>query len=229
MEIADVVDKDGNSLFPYARQVFFIQNQGDRAKVMVLDNDGNLEPKLVKKSAVVSMGTMSVDEYRAERQKALNASETASGASKIEVNRGEEEKNVPEKPLTETEANELVGQMEAGAEEAPELELTPENWEKEFGEDGTVDTPIGKVKMGENQISKLFLKGRDGQFGMIRPTLFAPDIIIEETSEAKTGEAERQSSYIFIKCFIRNGKKVKYYASITVSEMEWRCRSAVII
>lgn len=91
VEIADVVDEDGNSMFPDAQQVFFIQSQGNRAKVMVLDNEGNLKSKLVKKAAVKSLGTMSVDEYKQERLQALKESGNASETSSVEEDRGKNE------------------------------------------------------------------------------------------------------------------------------------------
>ena len=43
--------------------------------------------------------------------------------------------------LTEQEATELIARMKAAAEVAPSIELTPENWIAQFGEDGTVETP----------------------------------------------------------------------------------------
>ena len=84
VEIAEVVDEEGNAMFPDAEEVFFVQNQGSRAKVMVLDNEGNLQPKLVKKSSVRTLGTMSVDEYRQERQKTLKKAENASEPSIVD-------------------------------------------------------------------------------------------------------------------------------------------------
>ena len=122
-----------------------------------------------------------------------------------------------DKPLTADEADALLADMENRAEVAPELELTPENWTAEFGEDGLVQTPIGEVKMGENQLAKMFLKKRNTELGMIKPTLTNPDLIIEEASEAKDGNAERGTSYLFIKSFLRGGKKIKYFTSVTVS------------
>lgn len=121
--------------------------------------------------------------------------------------------------LTEAEAEALISSMEANAETAPEMELTPENWVSEFGENGEVDTPIGKVKMGENQLAKMFLKKRVDEFGMVKPTLTKPDVILEEASQAKEGQtAERPSSYLFVKTFNRGGEKIKFYASVTVSK-----------
>lgn len=84
VEIADVVDEEGNPMFPDAEEVFFVQNQGNRAKVMVLDNEGNLKAKLVDKSAVQSLGTMSVDEYKQERQKTLKEAENESEPSLVD-------------------------------------------------------------------------------------------------------------------------------------------------
>lgn len=84
VEIAEVVDEEGNAMFPDAEEVFFVQNQGSRAKVMVLDNEGNLQPKLVKKSSVRTLGTMSVDEYRQERQKTLKKAENTSEPSLVD-------------------------------------------------------------------------------------------------------------------------------------------------
>jgi hypothetical protein len=84
VEIAEVVDEEGNAMFPDAEEVFFVQNQGNRAKVMVLDSEGNLQPKLVKKSSVRSLGTMSVDEYRQGRQQALKEAENASEPSLVD-------------------------------------------------------------------------------------------------------------------------------------------------
>ena len=84
VEIAEVVDEEGNAMFPDAEEVFFVQNQGNRAKVMVLDSEGNLQPKLVKKSSVRTLGTMSVDEYRQGRQQALKEAENASEPSLVD-------------------------------------------------------------------------------------------------------------------------------------------------
>lgn len=120
--------------------------------------------------------------------------------------------------LSKDEAEGLVSEMEKRAEPARELELTPENWTAEFGEDGKVATPLGEVKMGENQLAKLFMKGREADLGMIKPTLTNPDVVIEEKSKAENGNEERPSSYLFIKTFIRDGKKVKFYASVTVKK-----------
>ena len=53
---------------------------------------------------------------------------------------------------------------------------------------------------------------------MVGPTLSDPDVIIEEKSEAKGGNAERESSFLFIKSFDRNGEKINFFASTTVKQ-----------
>lgn len=121
--------------------------------------------------------------------------------------------------LTKKEAADFIAQMELGADVAQEIPLTIENWDKEFGEDGIVSTPIGDVKMGENQFAKLMRAGRNGKLGMLKPTLEYPDAIVEENSKAKEGtHTERPSSFIFIKSFRKaDGTRYYYFTSITVS------------
>lgn len=119
--------------------------------------------------------------------------------------------------LTEQEATELIARMEATAEVAPTIELTPENWIAQFGEDGTVETPIGIVKMGANQLLKLYSTKRTGYFGMIHPTLSTPDVILEE-ADPKEG-SERDSKYLFVKTFVKSdGSRIVHFESVTVKK-----------
>lgn len=121
--------------------------------------------------------------------------------------------------LDEEESSALMERMEAEAAEIPLIELNPANWVKEFGEKGIVSTPIGEVKMGENQIAKLFEKGRSNQFGMIRPTLETPQLIIEVPSFAADGNSERGSSLLFVKTFTDSkGREIYYFKSVTVKK-----------
>ena len=118
------------------------------------------------------------------------------------------------------EAVSLVNKMEDDAEIAPEIELTISNWDTLFGEEGIVKTPLGEVKMGENQFAKLMRQGRESKLGMIKPTLENPDVIIEASSEVKEGSiTERGSSYIFVKAFRKSdGLRYYYFTSVTVSK-----------
>ena len=119
--------------------------------------------------------------------------------------------------LSEEEAKALLGQMKLLAESANDLELTPEAWETEFGESGKVETPIGSVKMGENQYFKLLKKKRTRYFGMIKPTLTNPDVVLEEY-DPKEG-AERQTKYLFVKTFIKpDGSRYVHFQSVTVQK-----------
>lgn len=122
--------------------------------------------------------------------------------------------------MTADEAQDFIADMELSAEIAPEIDLTIENWDALFGEDGIVTTPIGNVKMGENQFTKLMRQGRNGKLGMIKPTLEHPHAIIEDVSEAKEGDTtERPSSYVFIRSFKKaDGSRYYYFTSITVSK-----------
>jgi hypothetical protein len=119
--------------------------------------------------------------------------------------------------LNEQQITKLISAMEQNAENAPILELTLTNWLIEFGETGLVQTPIGIVKMGENQYNKIIRRGREKEFGMIKPTLTNPDVIVEMSSFAKEGEiTERASSLIFVKTFNYGTRRVKFYTSVTV-------------
>lgn len=119
--------------------------------------------------------------------------------------------------LTDKEVTELIERMEATAEIAPTIELTPENWIAQFGEEGAVDTPIGTVKMGENQYFKMARQGREGKLGMVKPTLQNPDVVVEDYRPASTGRSERDTSYIFVKTFNKeDGSRYYYFTSVTV-------------
>ena len=119
--------------------------------------------------------------------------------------------------MTSEEANAFIPQMVQMAEPAVELDFTPENWVAEFGEDGMVPTPMGNVKMGENQYFKLSQKKRTAYFGMVKPTLINPDIILEEY-DPKDG-AERDTKLIFVKTFIKpDGSRTVNFESVTVKK-----------
>jgi len=116
---------------------------------------------------------------------------------------------------------ELLFAMEQNAEKAPILELSLTNWIAEFGQAGIVETPVGTVKMGENQYNKIIKARRETEFGMIKPTLEKPDIVLEKPTVAKTGDTtERPSSLLFIKTFHYGGNIVKFFMSVTVSKEE---------
>ena len=119
--------------------------------------------------------------------------------------------------LNKQEIDELILAMEQNAEMAVTLELTLSNWLAEFNNTGMVQTPIGTVKMGENQYNKIIEKKRQKEFGMIKPTLTSPDVILEMPSRAKDGNiTERPSSLLFVKTFFYGNQVVKFFTSVTV-------------
>ena len=63
--------------------------------------------------------------------------------------------------LTDEEVVAITDAMKANAVIVPTVEINDVNWKE------SVNTPIGTVKMGENQKAKLFAKGRKQQYGML--------------------------------------------------------------
>lgn len=204
-------------------------------KVLNIDYNGRIRSNVLGDSAQnVSERRSGSDRDAGSRERTESEKQPADDSGRTEgmgrrsgidgENRGnqspkDEEPNITGgRSLSTIEAQELIAEMEQTAEVAPEIELTIENWDSLFGEDGIVSTPIGEVKMGENQFTKLMRQGRDGKLGMIKPTLENPDVIIEDNSNIED-EAERQSSYIFVRTFKKaDGSRYYYFTSITVSK-----------
>lgn len=130
---------------------------------------------------------------------------------------GESEAEAPQTKLSKEDATDIIAKMEMSAVNDPQISLSPESWQNSFGLSNSIDTPLGKVKMGEGQYQKLVDKKRSAEFGMVVQTLQDPDVVFIEPSEAKEGQTtERDFSYVFVKTFIRNGQKFKYYTSVSV-------------
>ncbi len=109
-------------------------------------------------------------------------------------------------------ADSIISAMKANAIAVPHVEISDETWRD------NVDTPIGVIKMGENQKTKLFKKGRTEQYGMLLETLSNPDIILEEKDRVSDETHERPTSYLFIKTFQKeDGSKYVNFESVTVS------------
>ena len=200
----------------------FIYNGQRRSNVLAGDSATGQQGRQGGDGSATSGGRI---ESGAETPDSTERLANDGGSSRSERNGGEnQERTEEEKPtkerLNKEEAADIIADMEEHAEVAPEVELTIENWDALFGEDGRVNTPIGEVKMGENQFAKLMRKGRNGKLGMIKPTLEDPDIIVEDKREAKDGaNTERDSSYVFVKAFVKNdGSRYYYFTSITVSQ-----------
>ena len=171
-----------------------------------------------------------VDAAVAERKQRAEANSEAgnvTGRSERSANRQgvgglqeEARDEVANQAMSHDEAIAFIAAMENRAEVAPSVDLSIENWDALFGKDGIVNTPIGEVKMGDNQFTKMMREDRHGKLGMVKPTLENPDVILEDASKAKEDDTEeRPSSYIFVKAFKKaDGSRYYYFASITVSK-----------
>lgn len=203
-------------------------------EVLNIDYNGQQRSNvLVGDTATSQRGKQGSTRDAATRERTKDGKRTADSAGSIDgdsrgvrsesedrTSQSEENATEIKSSMSANEAIDFVADMELIADVAPEIDLTIENWDALFGESGTINTPIGEVKMGENQFAKLMRQGREGKLGMIKPTLENPHAIVEEASEAKEGDTtERASSYIFIRSFKKaDGSRFYYFTSITVSK-----------
>jgi len=104
------------------------------------------------------------------------------------------------------------------------VDFSPEAWNAEFPS-GQAHTPIGDIKLGENQRDKLSAKARERYFGLIKPTLEAPTYIVaDHESQAKIQErrdrgepVERPSVIQFIRAFLQEDGRHQGFMCVTVS------------
>ena len=133
VQMVDVSDKDGNNLFPDAKDVFYIQGNKMRTKFAYIDANGELKTQgfptgLVK---IKTRGEVSVDDYKKYRNTILAAeSQAMPESSMIEGNSGENRGEIEAEPTTiEDETTPDVAEnTEATApaeENAEETEQTP--------------------------------------------------------------------------------------------------------
>jgi hypothetical protein len=86
------------------------------------------------------------------------------------------------------------------------IPATREAWNKDFPE-GFANTPIGKVKLGENQFDKLVTNDRGRFAGLVKPTLESPTYVIKDSKDGT----------IFMKVFTKEDGKLRGFASISYS------------
>jgi hypothetical protein len=120
-----------------------------------------------------------------ERERNEGGGEPPVGGGGTEGNNGEgtevkgpQGPQPPKKPkqqkvqgLSDAEAEALINSMKAQANPIPDVKVNDETWQP------AVATPLGVVKMGENQREKLIQKDREQQYGMLLATLSNPDIV----------------------------------------------------
>ena len=118
--------------------------------------------------------------------------------------------------LSAVESGMLMDAFEVLSDKLPdEIPFTKANYDALFS--NGVDTPMGHVKMGENQFDKFSNLNRTYQLAMAVKTLSSPDFVTEKESTAKKGqEPERPSSYIYGKVFNDGNTKYIYYNSVSV-------------
>jgi hypothetical protein len=86
-----------------------------------------------------------------------------------------------------------------------ETSETREQWSIDFPE-GFVSTPIGKIKMGENQFDKLMANGRAKFIGLVKPTLENPTFIVKNSRDAT----------IFVRQFVKADGKLRGFMSVSI-------------
>ncbi|GMO57417.1 MAG: hypothetical protein Ta2G_17090 [Termitinemataceae bacterium] len=77
----------------------------------------------------------------------------------------------------------------------PRYEFTQENYNKLFGENNRVNTPIEEVLISKNQFDKLKDRGREGYMGAMNETLKNPDFVINEEGNG--------DKHLYVKSFKR--------------------------
>lgn len=171
VQMVDVSDKDGNNLFPDAKDVFYIQGNKMRTKFAYIDANGELKTQsfptgLIK---IKTRGEVSVDDYKKYRYTILSAeSSVMPESSMIEDNSGENRGEI------EVETPTIEGETAAPAEETaapesaetPATEQTPEQTPAITLEDGTI---VPMLEDGNPDFSKLTAAQTaelyDSQFG----------------------------------------------------------------
>ena len=115
----------------------------------------------------------------------------------------DKERTTDEGNSVEQIKNALKEDFKNKAIEKPQIEYSRENYDKLFPV-GVIKTPIGYVKLGENQYEKLKAKSREDLLGVVAETLKNPLVIINENG-----------SHIYAKSFLESGK-TKSYQSVVV-------------
>lgn len=170
VQMVDVSDKDGNNLFPDAKDVFYIQGNKMRTKFAYIDANGELKTQgfptgLVK---IKTRGEVSVDDYKKYRNTILAAeSQAMPESSMIEGNSGEDRGEIEAEPTTiEDETTPDVAENTETTAPAEENTPAPEQTPAITLEDGTI---VPMLEDGNPDFSKLTAEQTaelyDSQFG----------------------------------------------------------------
>lgn len=231
VQMVDVSDKDGNNLFPDAKDVFYIQGNKMRTKFAYIDANGELKTQgfptgLVK---IKTRGEVSVDDYKKYRNTILAAeSSVMPESSMIEGNSGEDRGGIEAEPTTiedETtpdvaENTETIAPDEENAEETEQAPATPAM----TLEDGTI---VPMLEDGNPDFSKLTAEQTaelyDSQFGDD-----ADSVISSWVSEAKKALDKANNMTVKGKTFIEQ-KAAKDAKEKAIADAQAAYDSAIAI
>lgn len=230
VQMVDVSDKDGNNLFPDAKDVFYIQGNKMRTKFAYIDANGELKTQsfptgLVK---IKTRGEISVDDYRKYRSTMLAAeSSAASESSMIEDNSGVDRGGIEVESPTiegETAAPESAENTETAVPtETPATEQAPAAPAIAL-EDGTI---VPMLEDGNPDFSKLTAAQTaelyDSQFGED-----ADSIVSGYVSDAKKALDKASSMTVKGKTFVEQ-KAAKDAKEKAIADAQAAYDSAIAI
>ena len=231
VQMVDVSDKDGNNLFPDAKDVFYIQGNKMRTKFAYIDANGELKTQgfptgLVK---IKTRGEVSVDDYKKYRNTILAAESSAMPeSSMIEGNSGENRGGIEAEPTTiedETtpdvaENTETTAPAEENAEETEKTPTVPAI----TLEDGTI---VPMLEDGNPDFSKLSA----AQTAELYDTQFGEDadgIVSGYVSDAKKALDKANNMIVKGKTFVEQ-KAAKAAKEKAIADAQAAYNSAVAI
>lgn len=221
VQMVDVSDKDGNNLFPDAKDVFYIQGNKMRTKFVYIDANGELKTQsfptgLVK---IKTRGEVSVDDYKKYRNTLLSAESSA----------------IPESSMIEDNSGENRGEIEVetptieGETAAPESAETPATEQTPVApaitlEDGTI---VPMLEDGNPDFSKLTAAQTaelyDNQFGED-----ADSIVSGYVSDAKKALDKANNMTVKGKTFVEQ-KAAKQAKEKAIADAQAAYDSAIAI
>ncbi|MBN2669843.1 MAG: hypothetical protein JXR60_11530 [Bacteroidales bacterium] len=101
-------------------------------------------------------------------------------------------------------AEDYINLLEEKAVPFRRIPFTYNSFLNEFGIDFCVETPIGKVYINYDQFEKIEDKNRETYFGLIKPTLEKPVLLIKHNNRE-----------LFVKSFLDKKNSIIYFISVT--------------
>lgn len=233
VQMVDVSDKDGNNLFPDAKDVFYIQGNKMRTKFAYIDANGELKTQsfptgLVK---IKTRGEVSVDDYKKYRNTILAAESPAMPESSMkEGNSGENRGGIEAEPTTiEDETTPDVAENTETTAPADETAETPSTEQAPAApaitlEDGTI---VPMLEDGNPDFSKLTAE----QTAELYDTQFGDDadsVISSWVSEAKKALDKANNMTVKGKSFVEQ-KAAKDAKEKAIADAQTAYDSAIAI